>query len=62
MKGVEYFFDDRGQPKAVLIDLKKNRKLWEDFQDIAVAHGRRSEPRMPLERVEADLRARGKLK
>jgi len=62
MKGVEYFFDDQGQPKAILIDLKKNRKLWEDFQDVATAHKRRGEPRLSLEQVEGDLRARGKLK
>jgi hypothetical protein len=31
MKGVQYFFDEDGEPKAVLIDLKKNAALWEDI-------------------------------
>jgi hypothetical protein len=55
MKGVEYFFDKNGEPKAVLIDLKKNGELWEDFQDILVAEQRRDEPRIPLEQVKAQL-------
>jgi hypothetical protein len=61
MKGVEYFFDDKGRPKAVLIDLKKNGKLWEDFRDLMVVEQRRKEPRVSLEEVEANLRKRGKI-
>jgi hypothetical protein len=60
MKGVEYFFDKDGEPKAVLIDLRKNGELWEDFQDILVAEQRRNEPRIPLEKVKADLQRKRK--
>jgi hypothetical protein len=55
MKGVEYFFDKNGEPKAVLIDLKKYGELWEDFQDLLVAEQRRHEPRESLEEVKARL-------
>ena len=55
MKGVEYFYDANGEPKAVLIDLKKNGQLWEDFQDLLLADGRRSEPTETLEAVKARL-------
>jgi hypothetical protein len=48
MKGVQYLFDKKGRPQAVLIDLKRNRKLWEDIQDILVARERLKEPRIPL--------------
>ncbi len=37
IKGVQYVVDDRGEPTAVLIDLKEQRELWEDFYDRALA-------------------------
>ena len=56
MKGVQYLYDEKGNPKAVLIDLRKNFKLWEDIQDILVARERLKEPRIPFERVAAKRR------
>jgi len=44
MKGVTYYYDEKGEPIAVLIDLKKNPEVWEDFQDIMIAEERRFEP------------------
>jgi hypothetical protein len=61
MKGVQYFYDKNGEPQAVMIDLKKNRRLWEDIQDILVARQRRSEPTIPWEKVQENLRKAGKL-
>ena len=52
MKGVEYFYDENGKPKAVMIDLKKNAKLWEDIHDILVRE-RLKEPRIPFDRVKS---------
>ncbi len=60
MKGVEYYFDAKGEPKAVLIDLKKNPELWEDFHDIMIARRRLKEPRIPFEQVQRELRHNGK--
>ena len=37
MKGVQSLIDERGNKSSVLIDLKKNGDLWEDFYDRAVA-------------------------
>jgi hypothetical protein len=62
MKGVRYVVDDKGQPQAVLIDLKKHGALWEDFQDLLVSRARRKEPRESLEEVEERLAKAGKLK
>ena len=45
MKGVQFLFDDAGQKTAVLIDLKKNSRLWEDFYDRSIAAERSGEPR-----------------
>jgi hypothetical protein len=56
MKGVQYLFDKKGKPQAVLIDLKRNRRLWEDFQDLMIARQRLHEPRESLEEVTATLK------
>ena len=60
MKGVQYFFDNKGEPQAVLIDLKKHSRLWEDFQDLLVLEQRRHEPRETLDEVKALLRKKRK--
>lgn len=60
MRGVQYLVDDDGERTAVLIDLKKNAKLWEDFYDVAIAHSRAKEPRESLESVKRRLELRGK--
>jgi len=36
--------DTKGEKTAVLIDLKKNGDLWEDFYDVALARERSNEP------------------
>lgn len=56
MKGIQYLIDDKGEPQAVMIDLKKHRRLWEDFQDLLVARARKNEPRVPWQEVKARLR------
>lgn len=48
MRGVQFLVDDEGRKTAVLIDLKKNARLWEDFYDVAVAKSRAGEPRESL--------------
>ena len=58
MKGVQFLVDDRGNKSAVLIDLKKNGELWEDYDDRAVARSREREPRESLKSVKARLLAR----
>jgi hypothetical protein len=61
MKGLQYVFDDDGEVQAVLIDVKKYRRLWEDIQDILVARQRRKQTPIPLEEVKKRLREKGKL-
>lgn len=58
MKGIEYVVDDRGQRKAVVIDLMLFGELWEDFYDTLVAEGRKDEPRESLQEVQATLGVR----
>ena len=59
MKGVQFVVNGRGEKTAVVIDLKKHSKLWEDFNDAATARQRRNEPRETLESVKRRLRQRG---
>ena len=61
MKGVQYLVDDQCQVQAVLLDLKRFGRLWEDFQDILISRGRRKEPRYSLVQVESRLRKRRKI-
>ena len=61
MNGIQYVTDEAGRKVAVQIDLKKHRELWEDIEDVLVSRSRRSETRIPLEKVKAGLVKAGKL-
>lgn len=55
MRGVQFLVDEKGNKTAVLIDLKKNADLWEDFYDRALADSRQDEPRETVESVKQRL-------
>ncbi len=55
MTGVQFITDEAGQKTAVVIDLKKHKALWEDFEHVLVSRSRRHEKRIPLAKVKADL-------
>jgi hypothetical protein len=55
VKGVEFVVDAHGQKKAVLIDLKEQRDIWEDFYDTLRAKERESEPRETLQKVKKQV-------
>ena len=58
MLDVQFIVDERGNKTSVVIDLKKNAELWEDFYDRALARSREGEPRETLESVRRRLRRR----
>ena len=62
MPGIEFLMDRNGRKKAVLIDLKKHRLLWEDLFDAYIAHQRRNEPRESLARVRKMVEVKAKRK
>ena len=62
MKGIQFLVDEHGEKTAVLIDLTKNRSLWEDFYDRSVVEQRRGEPRESLDAVRRRLIRAGKLR
>ena len=61
MRGIQFLTDEAGHKTAVLIDLKRNRVLWEDFYDTLLARKRRNEPRESLAEVRRKLIKAGKL-
>jgi hypothetical protein len=56
MKGIQFLVDEKGIKTGVLIDLKKNGELWEDFFDLALARERQQEPRESLHMVKEQLK------
>jgi len=62
MPGIEFLRDRKGRRKAVLIDLKKHKQLWEDLYDAYLAHSRRGERRESLSTVRRLIDARAKRK
>ena len=61
MSGVQFLVDEKGRKTAVLIDLKKNATLWEDFYDRVTAQNRVDEPRELLSVVKRHLQRTRKL-
>ncbi|MGK2912974.1 MAG: hypothetical protein ACSLE5_00700 [Porticoccaceae bacterium] len=37
ISGVDFVVDEAGEKKAVIIDLRRHKALWEDFFDTALA-------------------------
>ncbi|NLG17695.1 MAG: hypothetical protein GX556_10230 [Fibrobacter sp.] len=60
MRGVQYVTDEKGEKTAVLIDLKKNGDLWEDFYDYTVSRERENESRESLDSVRKRIIKNGK--
>ena len=51
VKSIKFVIDDAGQKKAVLIDIKKHKEIWEDYYDVLLVKERESEPRESLKEV-----------
>ena len=59
VKGVDFVVDEENEKKAIIIDLKKHRALWEDFYDTLLTEERAKEPRETLEEVRNRVFGRG---
>ena len=55
MSGIQFLTDEAGYKTFVLIDLTRNRVLWENFYDTLLATKRRNEPRESLTDVRHKL-------
>ncbi|MBI1805404.1 MAG: hypothetical protein HY033_02655 [Ignavibacteriae bacterium] len=45
MTGIQYVVDPKGKKTAVIIDLRKHGRLWEDIYDNYIFRARANEPR-----------------
>ena len=61
LKGIHFVVDERGEKKAVQIDLKRYGDVWEDFYDTLISKERADELRETLEEVRQSLIEQGKL-
>ena len=48
--------DSHGEKTAAVIDLRRYRKLWEDFYDTVLVESRAKEPRESLDSVKRRLK------
>lgn len=60
VKGIQFLVDESGAKSAVLVDLKRHRRLWEDMYDCMLVESRRHEPRESLDEVTKRLRRKWK--
>jgi hypothetical protein len=51
VKGISFVVDEGNQKKAVIIDLKRHRAIWEDIYDTLLTKERENEPRETLKEV-----------
>ena len=51
MTGISYMVNDAGEKTAVVLDLRKHRRIWEDFYDRLLIEARRLEPRESIAEV-----------
>jgi hypothetical protein len=58
MKGVKFLVNEAGDKTAVILDLRKHRRIWEDMYDRMLVDSRKNEPRESLEQVKKRLNAR----
>jgi hypothetical protein len=58
MSGFKFLTDAKGRKTAVLIDLKKHGRLWQDVYDAFIAESRKKGPFESHESVGKRLKAR----
>jgi hypothetical protein len=51
LRGIDFIVDEAGEKKAVIINFKQHRVLWEDFYDTLLAQERQDEPRETFDEV-----------
>lgn len=56
MSGITFMVDARERKTAAVIDLRKHKRLWEDFYDALLAQSRAREPRERLESMKRRLK------
>ena len=55
MQGINFVIYEKGEKKAVLIDLEEWGELWEDFSDILVSRSRENESEISWDELKQEL-------
>ncbi len=55
MKGIQFVVDDKGEKKAVLIDLSEWGEIWEDIYDALVSLSRKNESTVSWKELKAEM-------
>ncbi|NCR40362.1 MAG: hypothetical protein EHM73_00495 [Chroococcales cyanobacterium metabat2.561] len=55
MKGINFVINEKGEKKAVLIDLEEWGELWEDFSDILISRSRENESEISWDELKQEL-------
>jgi hypothetical protein len=55
MTGIKFVINEKGDKSAVMIDLKRYGKLWEDFYDTLKVRSRKKEARETLASVKSRI-------
>ena len=58
MTGISFMVDERGNKTASVIDLRRHRRVWEDFYDALLVHSRAREPRQRVDQLKRRFRLR----
>ena len=58
MSGIDFVTDEQGRKKAVIIDLKKHGRLWDNVYDAFLCESRKKGPFESHEAVGKRLKAR----
>ena len=55
MKGINFVINEKGEKKAVLIDLEEWGELWGDFSDILISRSRENESEISWDELKQEL-------
>ena len=55
-RGIDFVINEDGDKKAVVINLKFHKELWEDFYDTLLVRERKAEPRESLEEIKKRIK------
>jgi len=58
MSGITFMVDERGNKTAAVIDLRRHRRVWEDFYDALLVESRARDQRESLNEVRRRLKLR----
>lgn len=55
MKGIQFVVDDKGERKAVPIDLSEWGVVWEDIYEVLVSKSRKEEPTISWQELKESM-------